>query len=199
MSAVKKPDLISVEDYLKSELKSPVKREYVDGHVYAMADESNLHHAISGNTLAALHIRLRCRRTCKVYNSLTKIRIRLSRRARFYYPDVHVVRDSNPGHDYFQDKPVVIAEVVSRSTRRIDEVEKMDAYLAIPSLGVYLLIFQEMPAVVTYRRGEREILREIYGGLEAVIPLPEIGIELPLGDIYETIEFIPEPDPNEEM
>jgi len=37
MSAVKKLDLISVDDYLAGELVSPVKHEYLGGVVYAMA------------------------------------------------------------------------------------------------------------------------------------------------------------------
>src|SRR5260370_38917524 len=109
MSAVKKLDLISVEEYLKSELDSPIKREYVDGQVQVKADERNLHNEIAGNALASMHIRLRGQK-CKACNSDTKVRIRSACQARFYYPDVHVVRDSNPGHHYFQDKPVVIAE-----------------------------------------------------------------------------------------
>src|SRR5262249_55074732 len=96
----------------------------------------------------------------------------------------------------FQDEPAVLAEVLSRSTRRIDEGEKKNAYLTIPSLGAYLLIEQEFPAVVAFRRTEQGFVREVYQGLEAVIPLPEIETELPLSEIYEAVEFVPEADGN---
>ena len=85
-------------------------------------------------------------------------------------------------------------EVLSNGTRRIDEGEKKDAYQSIPSLGVYLLVEQEMAAVIVFRRTERGFVREVYQGLDAVIPLPEIEIELPLGEIYDGVEFAPEPD-----
>ena len=55
---------------------SAVKHEYVDGAVYARADERNRHHLITGNVLGSLHARLRGR-GCRPYNSDTKIRIRL--------------------------------------------------------------------------------------------------------------------------
>jgi hypothetical protein len=35
-------------------------------------------------------------------------------------------------------------------------------------------------------------VREVYQGLDAVLPLREIGIDLPLAEIYESVEFTPE-------
>src|SRR5713226_6327466 len=125
MSAVKKPDLISVENYLEGELVSSIKHEYVDGRVYAMAGARIVHNDIAVNTITALRVRLRGGR-CRPQNSDTKIRIRSQRRQRFYYPDASVVCRSNCHHDSFQDKPVVVAEVLSKSTRRLDEGEKQD-------------------------------------------------------------------------
>jgi Uma2 family endonuclease len=197
MTAVKKLDLISVEDYLAGELISPIKHEYLGGVVYAMAGARNVHNVIAGNIFGFLHARLRGRR-CQPFNSDTKIRIRQPRQVRFYYPDASVVCRPNPPHDSFQDDPVAIFEVLSRSTRRIDEGEKLEAYLTIPTLHVYGLIEQEMALVVVHRRTEQGFVREVYAGLDAVIPLPEIEIELPLAEIYDRVEFSPEPAEDED-
>src|SRR5207302_3667058 len=107
---------------------------------------------------------------------------------RFYYADASVICRPNSQTDAFQDEPAVLFEVLSRGTRRIDEGEKKDAYLTIPSLGVYVLIEQSTAAVVAFRRTESGFVREVYEGLDAVLPLGEIGVELPLGEIYETVE-----------
>jgi Uma2 family endonuclease len=189
MSTARKLDLVSVEDYLASELDSPIRREYVDGYVYAMAGGRNSHSRIKMNTTVAVGRRL-LGRPCQPFNSDTKIRIRLKRRVRFYYPDLSVVCESNPGHETFQDKPAVLFEVLSRSTRRIDEGEKKDAYLTIPSLGAYVLIEQSRPRVVVYRRSTG-FTPEVYEGLDAVLPLPEIEIEVPLSEIYASVQFSP--------
>jgi Uma2 family endonuclease len=117
---------------------------------------------------------------------------------RFYYPDAQVVCRSNPADYSYQDEPAVIVEVLSRGTRRIDEGEKKDAYLTIPSLGAYLLVEQDMPAIVVHRRTEHGFAREIYEGLDAIIALSEIGIELPLAEVFETVEFAPEPPDDDE-
>jgi Uma2 family endonuclease len=196
MSAAKKLNLVSVADYLAGELTSPVKHEYLGGVVYAMAGARNLHNTIAGNSFAALHVRLRGKR-CRPYNSDTKIRIRLPHQLRFYYPDVSVSCRPNPPADSFQDDPAVIVEVLSRKTRRTDEGEKKDAYLTIPSLGVYLLVEQETPMVTVFRRTEHGFVREVYEGLDAVVPLPEIEASLPLAEVYEAVEFHPEPEEDE--
>jgi Uma2 family endonuclease len=196
MSTAEKLQNISVEDYLAGELVSPIKHDYLGGVVYAMAGARVLHNLISGNVFGFLHAKLRGKR-CRPSNSDMKIRIRLPTHVRFYYPDVSVICHSNQPSDSFQDEPAVIAEVLSRSTRRIDTGEKWDAYQTIPTLSVYLLIEQESRHVTVYRRTEKGFAREVYAGLEAVIPLSEIGTELPLAEIYEGATFEPEPDPEE--
>ena len=196
MSAALKLQLVSVDDYLAGELRSPVKHEYLGGVVYAMAGARNAHNLIASNLLIALGSRLRGS-GCRAYNSDTKIRVHLPRQVRFYYPDASVICRPNPQTDSFQDEPAAIAEVLSRKTRRIDEGEKKDAYLTIPSLSVYLLIEQEWPAVVVFRRTEQDFVREAYTGLEAVIPLGDIGAELRLAEIYDGVEFEPEHDVDE--
>jgi len=191
MSAAKKLNLVSIEDYLRGELVSPVKHEYLGGVVYAMAGARNAHNIIKGNVFASLHSRLRGRR-CRPFDSDTKIRIRLPNHMRFYYPDVSVTCQPNSQRDSFQDEPAALVEVLSRSTRRIDGGEKKDAYLTIPSLSVYILFEQDTAAAVVFRRTAQGFVREVYEGLEAVIPLGEIETELPLAEVYDGVEFSPE-------
>lgn len=196
MSTANKLSLVSVDDYLAGELISPVKHEYLGGVVYAMAGARNAHNLVATNTLVALGGRLRGR-SCRAFNSDTKIRVRLPTQVRFYYPDASVICQPNPQTASFHDEPAVLVEVLSRRTRRIDEGEKKEAYLTIPSLAVYLLIEQDAPAVVAFRRTEHGFVREIWQDLDAVLPLPEIEIELPLAEIYEAVEFSAEPDEDE--
>lgn len=191
MTAAEKLLLMSETDYLSGELVSSTKHEYLGGYVYAMARAGNQHNQIAGNTFAALH----GRRPCRPFNSDTKIRIRLPTHVRYYYPDMSVVCRPNPPSDSFQDDPVVIVEVLSNSTRRLDLGEKRDAYLTIPSLQVYMLVEQESPLAIVYRRTEQGFVQEQYRDSET-IPLPEIEAELPLAEVYDGVDFIPEPSPD---
>src|SRR5882724_600822 len=101
MTAVKKSDMISVEDYLEGELSSPIKHEYLGGVVYAMAGARNTHNVIKDNTLISLGVRLRGKR-CRPHGSDTKVRIQLLKQIRFYYPDDQVVCEPNPLSDSYQ-------------------------------------------------------------------------------------------------
>ena len=74
----------------------------------------------------------------------------------------------------------------------MDRREKKIAYLGIPSVRCYLLVEQEFAKVDVYRRSNSDFDHEIYNGLNSVIPLSEIGVELSLSDIYERVEFQPE-------
>ena len=188
MTAAKQIELISVDDYLAGELVSDVKHEYTGGYVYAMAGGRNQHNRVSVAFVSAMHTRLRGQR-CEAFNSDTKVRVRMPTHKRFYYPDGMVVCEPNPAGDTFQDNPVIIAEVISVGTRRIDEGEKREAYLTIPSLAAYLLIETTRPRVVVHHRvGDNFVARE-YDGLEAMIPLDAIGAELSLAELYERVDF----------
>jgi Uma2 family endonuclease len=196
MTAAATLNLISVDDYLAGELVARVKHEYLGGVVYAMAGARNAHNIIGLNISGELRTRLRGR-PCRPFNSDTRIRIRMAGQVRFYYPDTSVTCRPNPPEDSFQDDPAVIFEVLSKATRRIDEGEKKDAYLMIPSLQVYVLVEQDSPAMVVFRRTESGFVREVYQGLDAVLPLAEIGNELPLSEVYDSIVFTTEPGDEE--
>jgi Uma2 family endonuclease len=191
MSTAPKRNLIGVDDYLTDELTSPIKHDFFGGRVYARPDTTNRHKLIVANVIGALHRQL-LGKTCRVWNFDTKIRIHLPNETRFYYPDASVSRRSNPQSDSFQDEPVVVIEVLSPETRRIDEWEKKDAYLTSPSLGVYILLEQETAAAVVFRRTASGFIREVYEGMDAVISLGEVDAAMPLAEAYEGVEFSPE-------
>lgn len=193
MSTAERLHLMSVDDYLAGELVSPVKHEYIAGVVYAMTGARNLHNLIASNTLVALGSRLRGK-PCRAFNSDTKIRLLFPTHVRFYYPDVSVVCQPGSPTASYQEAPAVVVEVLSARTRRTDEGEKKDAYLTIASLAAYLLVEQESAAVIAFRRTEQGFVREVFRGLDATVPLGELGITLPLAEIYEAVDFVPEPE-----
>lgn len=190
MSTARQKHLISVTDYLEGELTSPTKHEFVEGVVCAMAGATGTHNRIATNATGAMYSQLRGQRF-QVFNSDLKIRIRQSHSTRFYYPDLSVACQLNPGEEAFQDNPVVIVEVISESTRRVDEYEKRLAYLSINALCVYILLESNTVAAVVYRRADEGFERESYEGTDATIPLPEIHCSMSLAEVYTQVEFPP--------
>lgn len=191
MTAVKQIELVSVDDYLADELGSDIKHEYSGGYVYAMAGASTVHNRVAGAFYAFIHGKLRGK-PCEPFNSDMKVRVPFPTHTRFYYLDGMVVCEPNSPESSYQDRPVVIAEVISEATRRIDEGEKREAYLTIPTLTAYLIIETDRPRVVVHRRTDSGFVAEAYEGVSAVIPLEGIGAELPLADLYERVDFAAE-------
>ncbi|MEQ8846636.1 Uma2 family endonuclease [Botrimarina sp.] len=201
MTAAEQLPLLTVDEYLPMELAAETRHEYIGGYVHAMAGANNLHNRVAGNVLITLGSQL-TGKPCEAFNSDTKVRIRTIGATRFYYPDAMVVCEPNSDDAVFQDRPVVIVEVLSETTRRTDETEKRDAYLTIPSLAAYLLVETERPAVAVYRRrsegaGVDSFEAQLYQGAGAVVPLPEIEAELALEAVYRRVTFSEKPaDPS---
>ena len=188
MTAVKQNDLISVEDYLSRERKAAQRHEYTGGYIYMMASGRNVHNKIAGTFYGIMFTKLRGKR-CRPFNTDTKVRVRMPTHTRFYYPDGLVVCEQNPEDDEFQDRPVVIAEVLSPGSHRIDESEKREAYLTMASLDAYLVVDADRARVVVYRRTISGFVSEVYEGLDAIVPLPTLEVELALAELYEQVDF----------
>lgn len=183
------PAFVSVEDYLAGEEQSNIKHEYLGGVIHAMAGGTNNHAAIATNAGISVGSQFRGK-PCRTFGSDAKLKIEFADHIRFYYPDLQIVCRPNPGSDHFQEHPVLVIEVLSESTRRSDMGEKKDAYLAIPSLKVLLLVESDRPRVIANRRrAAGGFEAEEYTGRDAVIALPEVEAELPFLELYDGITF----------
>jgi Uma2 family endonuclease len=101
-----------------------------------------------------------------------------------------VVCRRNPDTDHFQDHPVIVVEVLSDSTRRIDLTEKREAYLTIGTLKELIFIEPDQPRVIVYRRKiAGGFDSEEYVGLASSIALSGIDSELTAEELYEGIDF----------
>ncbi|MFM8262655.1 MAG: Uma2 family endonuclease, partial [Pirellula sp.] len=170
--------------------------EYVDGWIRAMTGAS-IRHIIKLNCTILLGNNLKGQK-CRPYDSDTKVRIFRDGKRRFYYPDVQVVCESNDPSSVFQDRPVLIIEVLSPSTRANDLHEKLEAYQSIPSLECYIVLEQHQPIASMWRRSKRTWIKETIQGIDATIDLPFLSCTLAMKDIYEDIAFsdtcVQEPD-----
>ena len=128
----------SPEQYLSYEEASPIKHEYRDGEVYAMAGASDAHVTIAGNIFAILRNHLRGS-GCRIYISDMKARIDANNR--FFYPDVMVTCDDrDQATATYKKFPCLIVEVLSASTEAYDRGDKFADYQSLESLQEYVLI-----------------------------------------------------------
>ncbi|XID75180.1 Uma2 family endonuclease [Alkanindiges sp. WGS2144] len=171
---------MSEQDYLSSELTSPVKREFIAGEVFAMVGASSAHNLITGNMYAALHQHLRGK-PCRPYTNDMKVRIA----GDYYYPDVLVDCSELADDDYATHTPILIIEVLSQSTKIYDKTFKRERYQQIPTLQEYVMIEQETAVVEVLRR--MDSWQPHYYGLGERFRLESIGLEMSVEEVYERI------------
>lgn len=180
-------EYLTPEEYLAFEEESPVRHEYANGYVYAMAGGTWEHNMITTNILVHLGVQLKGT-PCIPIASNRRLRIRPPGETFYYYPDVTVDCTSNRNKE--AEDATVIFEVLSTSTRRIDDREKLLNYLNLHSMRVYALVDQQRAHVTVHRRSaEGAWVREVITDLDATLPLPEIGCTLPLRTIYDRLPF----------
>jgi Uma2 family endonuclease len=178
-----KLNYITVEDYLAGEEISEIKHEYVDGQVYAMAGAKINHNRIATNVSAHLWNHLRGK-PCEPLSADMLVK---TLGKRFRYPDVVVVCDDDTSTDErVRESPVLIVEVLSKSTRKKDKGEKRMEYLAIPSLQEYVLIEQDFAEVEVQRRSAG--WQSSYYFLGDEVLLESVNATLSVEAIYERVK-----------
>ncbi len=181
MATALKGKLISVEDYLTDELARDIKHELVDGAIYAMAGASANHERISGNIAAEFRSHLK-NSPCEPFTSDMKVKVG----SRFFYPDVLVDCSFDESQPYYTESPIIIVEVLSKSTRRMDETTKLMSYINIPGLQEYVLIEQDFVDIEVVRRSEGWQARHYFLGDQ--VNFDSINLTLPVEEIYARVK-----------
>lgn len=186
MGLLKLKTKMSVSDYLKQEKISPVRHEYVDGVMHQMADADDNHARINGNILVALITHLR---DSQYEPFMRDIKVRVTSKV-YYYPDVLVSCEENPENAYFRNKPILIVEVTSPSTKHIDRREKLLFYLQMKSLREYVIVDQDKINVEVYRRRpDGSWIAYFFDRDDTEVELASIELTLPLTEIYRRVKF----------
>ncbi len=177
---------ISVEDYLEGETISPVKHEYIEGEVYAMAGTSDDHNRIVGELITLLTAHLRDSK-CEPF--FGDIKVRVTKKV-YYYPDVLVSCEENPEDPYFRNQPILIIEVTSPSTENIDRREKLLFYQQMPSVQEYAVVDQHKMNVEVHRRQPSGgWITYYFNERSEVVELASVELFIPLPDLYRRVQF----------
>ncbi|MCT7968176.1 Uma2 family endonuclease [Laspinema sp. D1] len=180
----------TVDEYLAQEIASQDRHEYRQGEIVLMAGGTPNHNQITLNLAGSLNFGLR-RQPYRVF--IADQRLWISDRRIYTYPDVMVVGqpiELQEGRKDTVTNPIVIAEVLSQSTRSYDKDEKFAAYRSIPNFREYLLIDQYNAHIEHYTKteGQAWLFRE-YDGLEATVSFQSFEFSLSLADLYDKVDF----------
>ncbi len=153
----------------------------------AMVGGTINHSQITLNIQAALRQRLRGTR-CRPLGQDAGVAT-VGRAVR--YPDAVVSCSKIDGLSRLLPDPVVIFEVLSESTGRVDRVTKVREYAAIPSLRRYVIVEAVNPGLLVLERtdgADNWTAKAL--ATEDTLVMPELGIEIPVAALYEDVEFV---------
>jgi Uma2 family endonuclease len=170
--------------YCAFEREATVKHEYLAGEVFAMTG-GTLEHSRLAQQVARLIGNALEGRPCRVLNADGRVRIEAVDVDT--YPDLSVVcgppvAAKEDGHALVN--PLVIGEVLSKSTEAYDRGLKASHYRQIPSLQAYLLVAQDRQRLeLQVRQADgRWVIIEAGPGEQLMIE--PLGIQLDVDAIY---------------
>jgi Uma2 family endonuclease len=180
------------EEYYRIEAQADFRSEYFNGEIFAMAGGSLEHARTCANILRHLSNKLEGT-PCIPYGSDLKLRVKAS--GLRTYPDVSVycskmeLDPDDPARQTYMN-PTVLFEVLSPSTLEYDRGTKSGHYRRIESLKIVVLVFQDEAHVEAHiRQPDGSFSLREYEGLDEILPLDALGVELPLAEIYQGVDF----------
>jgi Uma2 family endonuclease len=105
---------------------------------------------------------------------------------------------ANTRGDLTATAPVLIAEVLSPSSERIDLGDKAAEYLRLPSLRAYLVFAQDQMNAWVWLRGSQAFAPSpqdfapspnVVEGEDARLHITSLGIDVPFTEIYERVRL----------
>lgn len=183
---------VTPEEYLARERDGEQleKSEYRDGEIIPMSGASRYHVLIVTNIVFELERQLR-NTDCLVFS--TDLRVRVGGGTLFTYPDVAVVCEEPQFADEHHDtllNPVLLIEVLSKSTRDYERGEKFARYRTLDALQEYVLIDQERPHVEHFaRQAEGRWLLSETSDLNDTVELASVDGRLALSEVYHKVKF----------
>ena len=182
--------LLTEEEYFALEKKSKIKHEFMDGLIFSMAGARRNHSLAGTNISTELNLQLR-EKDCEVHANDFRVKIR---KGHYVYPDVAVACGEilTEDNDLTLLNPVVVFEVLSRSTEQRDRGDKAEDYFRLESLEEYVLVSQYRVRVEHFaRQKNNEWTLKIYEDLADVLELKSINCRIPLNLIYLKLKLSP--------
>ncbi len=172
--------------YLDALAISELKLEFFDGDIFAMAGGTPEHGMLAAGLTTLISQRLPA--SCRAMTSDVKVRVLATGLSTF--PDLSVVcgeLQRAPDDENCVTNPVLLVEVLSRSTEDYDRGEKLSQYQQIPSLQVVLLVAHDARQVTVVKRvGDAWVITEVRDGED--VELEEPALRLSVKDVYRPLD-----------
>ena len=185
-----KRKIYTLDEYRELEETAEFRNEYRDGEIVQMTGGSINHSRIIRNLSRVVGNLLEGQPYELFHNDL---RLWIPRYRRGTYPDVMVIEGEpifNEGRSDEILNPVLIVEVLSKSTKDFDRENKFRFYRSIPQFREYILVHQSEFLVAQYIKTEsNEWLFREYEGESATVSFASVEVQMSMSEIYNKVVF----------
>lgn len=189
----KEPRRYTLAEFLRRMEQKEGYYEYYDGIITKLPMARGPHNTITANVIATLHHEILV--SNQDYQVMSGQQFVYLPTLNFsLIPDALVVTDTP---QYFDTNevllinPILIVEVLSKSTKKYDQNDKFDEYRTLDSFREYVLIDQKKCQIeVRYRTAADTWVFTTYKDINGSIPLKSIGCLIDIAKIYRKITFV---------
>ena len=180
--AAARPPRMTVDEFVAWSEDKPGRYELYDGEVVRMQSERVSHGIVKAGVFTAF--RNAIRQTDIACIALPDgMTVRIDARTAFE-PDCTVHFGPIDVDEIFATNPIIVVEVLSRSSQTLDAVTKLDAYFRAASIQHYLIVNVDKRLVIHHRRNGEEIATRIFGRGDEELSLDPPGITVPVGAFF---------------
>jgi len=182
------PQYYTPQEYLELEELAETKNDYIGGRIFPVAGSTTNHNEICLNFCSNFKSQMKGK-NYKIY--MGDIKLWIPRHRIYTYPDVMVIQGI-PQYEgngtSIVTNPLVILEVLSKSTENYDRNHKFRYYRSIPELKEYLIVDQYEYLIEQFVKNleGQWVLTEIES-LENTLSLQSVEFQLPLYNFYEGV------------
>jgi Uma2 family endonuclease len=192
IKSVREPHRYTLSEYLQKEESATERHEYYDGIITKLPMARIPHNIIVANMTAELIFAFRTNN--RDYTVMGSQQLVYLPELNFsLYPDVLTVAETPQcwdSNEVLLINPLLIVEVLSRSTRKYDRTDKFEEYKTLPSFKEYILIDPNKCQIEVRFREAPDLWRNtFYRNMSDTIPLKSVGCTLDVDLIYKKITF----------
>lgn len=180
--------IMSPDDFLDWRQGQPGRWELVSGQpIQMMAGAKQRHDQVVVNLIVGLRAKLKGG-PCRPWTADIAVQIPAGN---VRQPDVTIDCGPQEPDRLAATSPTVVFEVLSKSTRAVDQVRKLDDYKLVESMRHIVLIEPDAAKIVMWSRvGANDAWSSVaLDGMDAALDLAAVKITLPLADIYDDVVF----------
>jgi len=179
----------STKGFHTPERREVVKNELLDGKMVPKPSANRGHNIIVTNFVISIGSRIQ-RAKCELYAGDMQVMIGKNS---ICFPDVVIVNGEPEFTDHRMEvlrNPTIIAEIFSAMSKSSDRTQKLEGFLANPTIKECLLVNENEMRIEHYaRQNPKQWIYRIYNERDDVISLESIQVKISLADIYSQVKL----------